>query len=445
MMAVSSRIFVSYRREDATAYAGRLYDILSAEFPAQVFMDIDTLEPGVDFAQRIEESVGSADVLVAVIGRGWVTAVDRDGRRRLDDPDDWVRLEIAEALRRDIRVIPVLVGGASMPESGELSEDLAGLRRRNGLVISDFEWRAGADRLVTTLYHVLGIEPPRRRGPVVPAPSAAVLPLAIAGAALLTAGVFMRWNNGKSFFQNDFNGALSYGGVFTSLAPIAIAVAALVGLLLVREPRQRPLGVGVLLGAGIAGAAKYLAVLEARHDAGLGAMIGVLGAFAGGVLVLAAGIIASRGTPTVASARCVTGASSAVGGAVLLAVALGTPFNGTDASGVQTKVAASGDGGFDLFALDPILTTLAVAVIGALLAWPWRHTELSAALLTLGCIEALFWVRYLCVPLLADSSDFSFGPAGIVGLAGAGLVLAGGYLGLQAARATGVQPVAIPS
>jgi TIR domain len=441
-MAASSRIFVSYRREDATAYAGRLYDVLGSEFPAQVFMDLDTLEPGVDFAQRIEESVGSVDVLVAVIGRGWVTAVDRDGNRRLDDPDDWVRLEIAEALRRNIRVIPVLVGGASMPELEELPDDLAGLRRRNGLVISDLEWRAGTDRLVTTVYHGLGLE---RQKPMAPAPSAVVLPLAIAGAALLTAGIFMRWNNGSSFFQNDFNGALSYGGVFTSLAPIAIAVAAIVGVLLVRDASTRPHGVGVLAAAGLSGAAKYFAVLEVRHEAALGATIGVLGAFAGGVLVLAAGVIAARGTPTSKSPRSVVGAASTAAGAVFLAVALGVPFNGTDASSVQRKVAISGDGGFDLFALDPILTTLAIAAIAALLLWPWRHVELSAALLTFGCIEALFWVRYIGVPVLADSSNFAFGPAGVVGLAGAGFVLVGGYLGLQGARAHGTQAVAMPS
>src|SRR5207247_2365741 len=105
-----------YRREDASGHAGRLYDVLAAAFGAdQVFIDVDTIEPGVDFVERIETSVASVDALVAVIGRDWLTAADAEGRRRLDNPEDFVRLEIASALSRNIRVIPVLVEGARMP------------------------------------------------------------------------------------------------------------------------------------------------------------------------------------------------------------------------------------------------------------------------------------------------------------------------------------------
>ena len=170
-MAVSSRIFISYRREDSSPYAGRLFDQLSARFgESQVFMDVDTLEPGIDFIQRIEESIGSADVLIAVIGRGWASAVDESGRRRLDDPHDFVRIEVGGALRREIRVIPVLVGGARMPEAEELPDDLDALTRRNGLEISDTDWRSGTERLFVTIEHVLGLAqaqppPPSVAGP----------------------------------------------------------------------------------------------------------------------------------------------------------------------------------------------------------------------------------------------------------------------------------------
>ncbi len=156
-MAVGSRIFISYRRDDASAYAGRLYDGLSLRFPDQVFMDVDTIEPGVDFVERIEESVGSADVLIAVIGRDWASAVDEDGQRRLEQPDDFVRLEVATALERNIRVIPVLVGGASYPHADELPDDLDGLTRRNGLELSDFDWKGGTQRLVEAIEGVLGV------------------------------------------------------------------------------------------------------------------------------------------------------------------------------------------------------------------------------------------------------------------------------------------------
>ncbi len=156
-MAVGSRIFISYRRDDASAYAGRLYDGLSLRFPDQVFMDVDTIEPGVDLVERIEESVGSADVLIAVIGRDWASAVDEDGQRRLEQPDDFVRLEVATALERNIRVIPVLVGGASYPHADELPDDLDGLTRRNGLELSDFDWKGGTQRLVEAIEGVLGV------------------------------------------------------------------------------------------------------------------------------------------------------------------------------------------------------------------------------------------------------------------------------------------------
>ncbi len=171
-MAVSSRIFISYRRDDSPAYAGRLFDQLSARFgESQVFMDVDTLEPGVDFVQRIEESVGSADVLIAVIGRGWASAVDESGHRKLDNPHDFVRIEVGGALRRNIRVIPVLVAGARMPTAEELPDDLDALTRRNGLEISDTDWRSGTERLFVAIEHVLDLAPAQPSPPSVAGPT----------------------------------------------------------------------------------------------------------------------------------------------------------------------------------------------------------------------------------------------------------------------------------
>src|SRR6476646_6329062 len=209
-MAVGSRIFISYRRTDTSAYAGRLYDQLNATFPGQVFMDVDTLEPGIDFVQRIEESVDSADVLIAVIGRGWASAVDEEGRRRLDQPDDFVRLEVAEALDRAIRVIPVLVGGAAMPEADELPPDLAPLARRNGLTLTDLEWRAGVDRLTATIGQVLGVPistRDKRRATSTQPLSSAFLPLALGGPALLAVALFMPWNQGQTLLAPSFGPA----------------------------------------------------------------------------------------------------------------------------------------------------------------------------------------------------------------------------------------------
>ena len=119
------RIFISYRRADSAGYAGRIYDRLTAHFGEDaVFMDVDTIEAGVDFVEVLQNAVQSCDVLVALIGRGWLDIKDAAGKRRLDNPEDFVRIEIAAALSRDIRVIPVLVDGASMPRSTELPDNL---------------------------------------------------------------------------------------------------------------------------------------------------------------------------------------------------------------------------------------------------------------------------------------------------------------------------------
>ena len=114
MAGLSSRgIFLSYRREDAGPYARLLQFQFRERIPeARVFMDLDSIEPGLDFAEVIREAVYSCTVLVALIGRQWVTLNDEEGRRRLDNPDDYVRFEVQAALEHGVRVIPVLVDGA---------------------------------------------------------------------------------------------------------------------------------------------------------------------------------------------------------------------------------------------------------------------------------------------------------------------------------------------
>jgi hypothetical protein len=162
--AGSGRVFISYRRQESSGPAGRLYDRLAARFgDDRVFMDVDTIALGVDFAEVISQAVSSCEVLLAVIGPRWLAATDEDGRRRLDDPDDLVRLEIAAALERDIRVIPVLVEGAQMPRRQQLPEALVGLARRNALSVRHESFRADADRLLAEIDRIL-------RPPSAPAP-----------------------------------------------------------------------------------------------------------------------------------------------------------------------------------------------------------------------------------------------------------------------------------
>jgi SLOG in TRPM, prokaryote/TIR domain len=154
--SASGRVFISYRRQETSGLAGRLYERLAARLgDDQVFMDVDTIAPGLDFAEVIAEAVSTCEVLLAVIGPTWLTATDEDGQRRLEDPDDIVRLEIAAALERNIRVIPILVEGAQMPRRQQLPEDLAKLARRNALGLRHESFRADADRLLTAIEPIL--------------------------------------------------------------------------------------------------------------------------------------------------------------------------------------------------------------------------------------------------------------------------------------------------
>jgi hypothetical protein len=147
-----SSIFINYRRSDTSGYAGRLFDRLADRFGRQrVFMDIEALAPGTDFVAAIDQAVGSCEALIALIGIGWLDAVDAKGRRRLDDPHDYIRLEIATALRRGVPLIPVLVEGARMPSADELPADLAALARRQALELSDTRWDYDVGRLIQAI------------------------------------------------------------------------------------------------------------------------------------------------------------------------------------------------------------------------------------------------------------------------------------------------------
>jgi TIR domain len=150
--AASGRIFISYRREETAYPAGWLYDRLADRFGGrQVFKDVDSIQLGDDFVEVITRAVGSCDVLVALIGDQWLTITDAHGRRRLDDPDDFVRLEIEAALTRKVRVIPILVDGARMPRADELPDSLVKLVRRQALELSPARFEFDTSRLLKVL------------------------------------------------------------------------------------------------------------------------------------------------------------------------------------------------------------------------------------------------------------------------------------------------------
>jgi hypothetical protein len=148
----SAKLFINYRREDTAPYAGRLYDRLVARFGKEtVFIDIDQIEPGEDFVDAIDRKVGVCDIAIALIGPKWLRVTDAAGKRRIDDSEDFVRMEIVAALERKIRVIPVLVGGASMPQKKDLPEALTLLSRRNAIELSETRFHADVDRLIQAI------------------------------------------------------------------------------------------------------------------------------------------------------------------------------------------------------------------------------------------------------------------------------------------------------
>ena len=152
----SGGIFLSYRREDAAPYAR----LLQVEFrerirDARIFMDLDSIEAGLDFAEVIREAVDSCAVLVALIGRQWATLTDEEGHRRLDNPDDPVRFEVQTALERGVRVIPVLVDGAKPLRQQQLPSGLQKLARLNSLELSYGRYQYDADRLLDLIQRVL--------------------------------------------------------------------------------------------------------------------------------------------------------------------------------------------------------------------------------------------------------------------------------------------------
>src|SRR5262245_6151116 len=145
-------VFISYRREDSEGQAGRWVDDLTKHFGENaLFMDVAGIAAGRDFRRAIEEQVSSCGVLLAMIGKNWLDAKDESGRRRLDDPTDFVRLETASALKRDIPVVPVLVRGARMPRPEQLPDDVKDLTYRNGVELTHARWASDVQLLLRAL------------------------------------------------------------------------------------------------------------------------------------------------------------------------------------------------------------------------------------------------------------------------------------------------------
>lgn len=156
---MTTSIFLNYRRDDSSGFTGHLLDELTQRFPgARIFRDIEGIDPGTKFSDIIDTMLRDCDVMLAIIGPHWLDAKDDGGQRRLDNPHDYVRMELARALDRDIRVYPVLVGGAKMPPQGQLPPDLQPLCERQAYELSESRWGFDIDRLAMFLAKTPGLK-----------------------------------------------------------------------------------------------------------------------------------------------------------------------------------------------------------------------------------------------------------------------------------------------
>jgi uncharacterized membrane protein YidH (DUF202 family) len=417
----------------------------------RVFMDVDALEPGVRFADRIQEEIGSAEAVLVVIGRGWLTAEDLDGSRRLDDPKDFIRLEVGTALRGDPIVIPVLVGGATMPREEELPDDLALLAGRNALTMIDADWHSGLGRLVAGLKRIL--EPVAEPAALVE--RQAVLPrvedeaaevhedqsgvselripvlasaLGFAGMVALVAGTWLQvdlWAHPSPRNPGADRDGLGY---FSSFAPAGIVVGAGLSFLFSYSRGAARLGTGLFLGFALAGVARYVGWLGTagvtEREETTRAVSGAWLALAGCLLLAgaaAARIVADReqrGAGPGALPRALV-----LAGAVLVVAGTIVPFNVGPAAEEQSLIERS-DG---WAAFEPIAAAVFAAAASFFLAR--SRTVASGAVIGLGIFLCLLWAgRYIGFPAWQPNTVSEVGAGGFIGLGGGLAILAGGLV-----------------
>jgi TIR domain-containing protein len=148
---MATQIFICYRRDDSAGYTGRIQDRIKRDLGDVLFVDVYTVPLGVNFVKFLHEAVARCAVLIAVIGSRWLDAQDEDGKRRLDNPNDFVRIEIGAALQRNIPVIPILLDGIKMPRANQLPNDLEELAVRNALDVHQASFHSDMDRLIGEL------------------------------------------------------------------------------------------------------------------------------------------------------------------------------------------------------------------------------------------------------------------------------------------------------
>ena len=431
-------IFISYRRDDAGGWAGRVRDRLHADFPGvPIFMDVDAIGPGARWRDEITKALAAADVFLAVLDRDFARA-DSRGRRRLEEPNDPVRHELAAALtREDVTVIPVLVGGATMPAAEELPADVAEITEHNALTLTTADWEPRIARLVDEVRTKLRTPPPPPPRPLPDrdddtdvrekAESTALL-VGLTGAALVVLATALRWDVLVDPFRGGA-GDVPFLGTVVAPASIIVAVGALYALLKAWRTGAGALATGLVLGFGVGGVAKYAAMLGQQDPDHLGSDGKLLLGLAGSAVLAAVAMFwlvtrpGENGHPLRLPMRFLAAA-----GAVLIAAAVFVPFNNSFSGGrwqLQRLTRSEWE------AFEP-LAVAAVILLAVVFAGTTNRLVLAGLFVALGLVGAFFWLRYIGVPVLQwlQRDDLaSVREGGFIGLAGSALVLVAGVVG----------------
>jgi len=458
---VRGRIFISYRREDAAYPAGWLFDRLAERFGGgQVFKDVDSIELGDDFIEVIGQAVGASDVVLALIGDKWLTVADEDGDRRLDDPMDFVRIEIEAALQRKVRIIPILVEGARMPREDQLPPSLAPIARRQALELSPARFGSDTSRLLRVLETTLaGAEagsatvttpspppqPPQEEEAVVPPLPRERAPrrtrpisvaLALAGATLGFAA--------NALPRDEALGSLAGYAPETLGVPVLVAVTA---VLLQAGRIGARLGYGVLLGFGVLTTAGAIGIWRGSVEFNLNHGEAALVLFVAGVLFLTAGLLGAVRDLRARDSwsmpfRWGPANLLAISGAVAGVVAMVVPF-GRTTEDMSASITNLGSYGLTWLALEPSVAVAAAAVAVYTLGKSGAIGQLSAGLaLALGAQTMLFYGSVIGGVL---QNHYGFWKEGLaagsfIGLAVGALFVAAGVLATRRAAHPGLRP-----
>jgi TIR domain len=395
-------VFISYRREDTSAHAGRLYDRLAARYGKhRVFRDLDAIPLATDFREKINEAMGSSSALIVVIGRDWLTITEPSGGPRLHNPRDWLRVEIATAIRMKKVIIPVLVEDAKMPSEDSLPDPLKPLAYISALEVSEDRWDYDVGLLIAAIEQNTDIRPEGVPGRVRPRDNRRGVAY-----ALMIAGMAARIIGGVQPVGK---------GTFVSADLAAVALVAVILAVVARGPRLRLVAAGMVVGSGIGTFLRFGQTLAGtiRDDLDVVTLVLYIIGLGSGVLLVLGGALLYSATPKESQPSIwQTAAASLLG------------FLGVAA--LVYWIVASGERIFvirrtTLPAVMPVgLTIVALLVVIGMLSSP-RFWAMGAGVLIVIGLQAI--LRFLLDLDMPDADD------AWIGIGGGALVLGAGLLG----------------